>query len=144
MIVVDANLLIYAYTASSPEHTKARRWVETAFSGKDPVRIPWSTIHAFLRITTQSALFERPYTIADAASIVESWLEQPSVAVLEQGNRYWPIFHRLLRNSQVRGNLVMDAHLAALSIEHGATLFTTDRDFARFDELRVTNPLLAK
>ncbi len=144
MIVVDANLLIYAYTTSSPEHVKARRWVETAFSGKDPVRIPWSTIHAFLRITTQSALFERPYTIADATAIVESWLEQPSVAVLEQGSRYWAIFRRLLRDSQVRGNLVMDAHLAALSIEHGGTLFTTDRDFARFDELRVINPLLAK
>ena len=144
MIVVDANLLIYAYTATSPEHAKARRWVETVFSGKDPVRIPWSTIHAFLRITTQSSLFEKPYTIADAASIVESWLEQPVVGILEQGSRYWPIFRRLLRDGQIRGNLVMDAHLAALSLEHGGTLFTTDKDFARFDELRVTNPLIAK
>lgn len=144
MIVVDANLLIYAYTASSPEHAPARRWVEAVFSGKDPVRIPWSTIHAFLRITTQSSLFEKPYTIADAASIVESWMEQPAVAVLEQGDRYWSIFRRLLRDSQVRGNLVMDAHLAALSLEHGGTLFTTDKDFARFEDLRVTNPLKSK
>ena len=144
MIVVDANLLIYAYTASSPEHASARRWVEAVFSGKDPVRIPWSTVHAFLRITTQSSLFEKPYTIADAASIVESWMQQPAVAVLEQGDRYWSIFRRLLRDSQIRGNLVMDAHLAALSLENGGTLFTTDKDFSRFDELRVTNPLKSK
>ena len=144
MIVVDANLLIYAYTASSSEHASARRWVEAVFSGKDPVRIPWSTIHAFLRITTQSSLFEKPYTIADAASIVESWMEQPAVAVLEQGDRYWSIFRRLLRDSQIRGSLVMDAHLAALSLEHGGTLFTTDKDFARFENLRVTNPLKSK
>ncbi len=144
MIVVDSNLLIYAYTATSPEHVPARRWVESVFSGKDPVRIPWSTVHAFLRITTQSSLFERPFTIAEAAAIIESWMEQPSVAILQPGGRYWSILRRLLRDSQIRGNLVMDAHLAALALEHGGTLFTTDKDFARFDELRMTNPLKAK
>jgi len=141
VIIIDANLLIYAYMETSPLGRKARRWLEGMLNGNDPVRIPWSTIHAFLRITTQPSLFERPYAIDEASAIVAEWLEQPAVAVLEPGERYWPILRRLLGSSQVRGNLVMDAHLASLTIEHGGTLNTTDKDFARFEGLRCINPL---
>jgi toxin-antitoxin system PIN domain toxin len=144
VILIDANLLIYAYDASSEFHGDARRWLEKRFSDPAPVRLSWSTIHAFLRLTTHPAVFTTTLTMSDASQIVDSWLALPSLGVLEPGNAYWAIFRRLLLEAQVRGALVMDAHLAALAIEHGATLYTTDRDFARFEGLRVVNPLRSR
>lgn len=140
MILVDANLLIYAYNSSTELHKAARSWVESAFSGSAPVWLAWSTIHAFLRLTTHRALFPHPLNMSDAIGIVESWLAQPAVGIVEPGNAYWPILRGLLRDAQVHGPLVMDAHLAALAIEHGAVLHTTDRDFLRFEGLQVRNP----
>ena len=141
MNLLDANLLIYAYDASSPFHRRAREWFEKLLSALEPVWLPWSSIHAFLRICTNSRILENPFTVEEATAIVDQWLEQPAVSILEPGARYWPILSRMLPAAQARANLVMDAHLAALAIEHGATLLTTDRDFTRFDGLRWKNPL---
>ena len=89
MILVDANLLIYAYNSSVDVHERARAWLEGALSGRVPVGLPWSTIHAFLRLMTQQTLFPEPLNIAEATAIVESWLAQPIVAIVEPGPAYW-------------------------------------------------------
>lgn len=144
MILVDANILIYAYDRASPVHRIAREWVEDVFSDSDPVRLAWSTIDAFLRITTHASVFHKPLKIDEARQIVGSWLDRPVVSILEPGSLYWPIFGNLLETTQVRGPLVMDAHLAALAIESGSTLCSTDRDFSRFEGLHLRNPLATR
>lgn len=141
MILVDANLLLYAYHARAPQHAAAKAWLESALSGPELFRVAWLTVWAFLRIGTNPRIFDRPLSIAEAEAAVSSWLEQPNADVLEPGDRHWAILARLMREGQAAGPLVMDAALAALAIEHGATLYTTDRDFARFRELEWTNPL---
>ena len=141
MILVDANLLLYAYHPRAPEHERSRRWLEAALSGPDPVRFAWVTLWAFLRIGTSSRVFERPLTVAEAEAIVSSWLERPNAGILEPAERHWRILGDLLREGQTTGPLVMDAVLAAIALEHGATLCTTDRDFARFPGLKWRNPI---
>ncbi len=142
MILVDANLLIYAYDESSKYHLLARRWLETLFSAPAPVLLPWSVLLAFLRITTHRRVFDQPFSLEEARAIVSQWLALPAVVVPVPGKRHWEILDELLRDGQARGALVTDAHLAALAVEHGAQLATTDRDFARFRALRTLNPLL--
>jgi len=141
MILIDANLLLYAYGAASEHHAKARPWLEFVLSRAEPVGLAWVTILAFLRIGTDSRLQGRPLLMREAISIVNEWLSRPNVAVLEPGERHWSILSRLLPESQARGPLVMDAHLAALAIEHGATVATNDRDFTRFPGLGLEYPL---
>lgn len=141
MILIDANLLLYAYHPRSPAHERARAWLESTLSGPAPVRLAWTTILAFLRITTSPRIFEAPLSMSEAVSAVSGWFALPSVAILEPGERYWGIFQELLRSEQVTGALVMDAALASLAIEHGATLCTTDRDFSRFRGVRIEDPL---
>jgi toxin-antitoxin system PIN domain toxin len=141
VILIDANLLLYAYHSRSDHHERSRSWLEDALSGRAPVRLAWWTIFAFLRIGTSPRIFEHPLRMTEAAAIVSSWLSVETVALLEPGERYWEIFTGLLRAAQVTGPLVTDAALAALAIEHGATLCTTDRDFSRFPALRTVNPL---
>lgn len=141
MILVDANLLLYAYHPRDARHAAARTWLEGVLSGVEPVRFAWLTLWAFLRISTSPRVFESPLLPAEAAALVSSWLERRSASVLEPEERYWQILRGLLQGEQVRGPLVMDAALAALALEHGATLHTTDGDFARFAGLRWRNPL---
>ena len=141
MIIPDANVLLYAYHAGAAQHERARHWVEAAFSGSEPVGLPWLCVGAFLRIATHPQIFTEPYTTVEAVSIVQSWFAAPAVAVIEPGDRYWAILSRLLIDSQVRGALVTDAVLAAIAIEAGATLATTDRDFRRFDGLKLLDPI---
>ena len=143
MILVDVNLLLYAYTPSLARHSIVRPWLEKAFSGLQPVRIAWVTLLAFLRIGTDSRAFSHPLSAAEATAIVSEWLRLPAVAVLEPGERHWEILSGLMTENQANGPLVMDAHLAALAIEHGATLCTTDQDFSRFPGLQVFNPIKA-
>ncbi len=143
MIVLDANLLVYAYHPQSPLHQRAKTWVEAAFAGQEPVRLPWQTISAFLRLTTSPKVFQAPLTIEEAEAAVSAWLELPAVGPIDPGERYWTILRTLLVKAQVTGPLVSDAVLAALAIEHGATLCTTDRDFRRFEGLRLSNPIAA-
>ncbi|HUP65191.1 MAG TPA: TA system VapC family ribonuclease toxin [Thermoanaerobaculia bacterium] len=141
MNLADANLLLYAYDAGSQRSVSAREWLEEQLNGSEPFALAWASIHAFLRIATHSSVFVRPLAIAEAIGAVDSWLMQPAVHVLEPGPRYWSILQKLLIEAQVRGNLVSDAHLAALAIEHGATLCTTDRDFTLFPGLRLLDPV---
>lgn len=142
MILVDANLLLYAYHERAEQHRAARAWLEATLSGSELVRFPWITLWAFLRISTNPRVFEQPLTGREATQAVSSWLAQPIAAVLEPAERYWQILEGLMQEGQVAGPLVMDAAIAALAIEHGATLHTTDRDFSRFDGLKWRNPLL--
>jgi toxin-antitoxin system PIN domain toxin len=143
VILVDANVLLYAYNASDPRHPKARAWLETALAGPTPVRLAWVTVLAFIRIATNPRAFAQPMSLADATAIVSTWLAQPSVGLLEPTERHWAILEPLLAVAQARGDLVTDAHLAALALEHGASVCTTDRDFARFPGLRTLEPLTA-
>jgi toxin-antitoxin system PIN domain toxin len=141
MILVDANLLLHAYNPRAVEHDSGRAWFEAALSGSDLVRFSWLTLWAFLRISTNPRVFERPLSIGEAEAHVSAWLAQPTAGTLEPGERHWEILRGLLRSGQTSGPLVMDAVLAAIAIEHGATLCTTDRDFSRFAGLTWVNPL---
>ena len=142
MIVLDANILLYAYDADSEKHAKARAWVEQVFSDGTPVGLPWQTVAAFLRVVTNTKLPGKRFTAAEAAEIVDQWLDQPNVRLLPPGDQHWTLFRQMLVEGQARGPLVTDAQLAALTIEYGGILQTTDRDFARFPGLRWRNPLL--
>ena len=141
MILVDANLLLYAYNPRAADHDGSRRWLEATLAGSPLVRFAWLTLWAFLRISTNPRVFEHPLTMADAERIVASWLAQPIAGILEPGERHWEILRELTVDGQTSGPLVMDAALAAIAIEHGATLCTTDRDFTRFAGLSWRNPL---
>ena len=141
MILVDANVLLYAYDTSAAKHRAAKEWWEGRLSSPEPIRLAWSTITAFVRIGTHPRVFDNPLALNEACEHVASWLERPMVGVLEPGPRHWDIFRRLLVAAQASGNLVTDAHLAALAVEHGAELRSTDMDFARFKELSWEDPL---
>jgi toxin-antitoxin system PIN domain toxin len=143
VILVDANLLLYAYHPRAPQHEKSRAWLEAALSAPELVRFAWLTLWAFLRIATNPRAFDRPLSASEAEAAISSWLAQPAAGILEPGERHWDILRELVRDGQTTGPLVMDAVLAAIAIEHGATVFTTDRDFSRFSGLRWTNPLMA-
>jgi len=143
MIVVDANLLLYAYSAPSPKQEKARAWLEATISGEDIVGLPWQVISAFLRIASNPKLPQLRRPAEEVARIVDAWLQQPNVRTLAPGDDHWSIFRRLIVEGQASGDLVSDAQVAALTIEYGGVLYTTDRDFARFPGLRWVNPLTA-
>jgi len=139
--VLDANILLYAWDSTANLHRTARKWVELTFSSPTPVGIPWQTAGAFLRITTNARLPGKRFSIEEAAGIVDGWFEQPNVRLIAQGESHWQILRSMLLDGQARGPLITDAQLAALTIEHGGVLCTTDRDFARFPGLRWMNPL---
>ena len=141
MILIDANLLLYAYHPKAEQHARSRKWLEQTLSGPDLVRFAWLTLWAFLRISTNPRVFEHPLSTAEAEAAVSSWLMRPNAGLLEPGERYWDILRGLMRESQATGPLVMDAAIAALALEHGAILHTSDRDFARFPGLKWSNPI---
>ncbi|MBM3882650.1 MAG: type II toxin-antitoxin system VapC family toxin [Verrucomicrobia bacterium] len=141
MILVDANLLLYAVNSAAPQHATARPWVDTVLSGTEEVGFAWPVVCAFLRIATHPGLFPRPLSINVAVAKVDVWLGQPAARLLDPGTGHWSRMSALLRNAQCSGNLVQDAHLAALAMEHGATLYSTDADFSRFPGLNWRNPL---
>lgn len=141
MIVLDANILLYAYDSNSENHAKARAWMEDVFSGGTPVGLPWQTVAAFLRVVTNPRLPGRRLSPEEAVELVESWLGQPNVRLLAPGDLHWSLLRQMLIEGQTRGPLVSDAQLAALTLEYGGVLHSTDRDFARFPGLRWSNPL---
>lgn len=141
MIMPDANILIYAHNEASENHERANRWLEEKLRSSEIVCFSWQTITAFLRITTNPKLFSNPLSPSQAFEIVEQWLARPNAIVVEATANFMTIFQKTAIDGQASGALLMDAHLAALAIEHGATLATTDRDFRRFDGLKIENPL---
>ena len=142
MIVVDANLLIYAVNKDAPLHRKAKRWLEATLSGKETVGLPWNVLLAFLRLTTRAGIFSSPLTVEAAFDFVDAWLRQPVVVTIEPTAQHFRVLRDLLAPLGAGGNLTSDAHLAALAIQHGAELCTCDGDFARFPRLRWRHPLL--
>ena len=141
MIFVDANILLYAEDELSPLHEEARLWWDKQLSGSSPVCLCWTVISAYIRIGTNSRVFKYPLSLTQAYDRVQSWLGQPCVRIVTPTQRHWSVFGELLLNGQAAANLVTDAHLAALAIQHGCELNSTDSDFARFPGLRWTNPL---
>lgn len=141
MILVDANILLYAQDSLSPRHAAARAWWDEQLSGTTPVALCWPVLTAFLRIGTNARLHRQPLTLKDAAERVQSWMDQPCVSLVQPTDQHWPIFQKLLKAGHATGNLVSDAHLAALAVEHNALLCSTDADFARFPGLKWTDPL---
>jgi uncharacterized protein len=144
MIFPDANLLLYAEDSLSVRHEAARTWWDGVLSGSEPVHLCWPVLQAFLRIATNPRLHDRPLTPEEAIQRVQSWIDQPCVCVVGPSENHWRIFQTQVRESGAMGNLVPDAHLAALAIEHGSTLYSADRDFARFPTLRWVDPLADK
>ncbi len=141
MRLVDVNLLLYATDARSPRHEAARRWLERQLSGHDAVAFAWPVLLAFLRVSTSHRVFERPLSADRAFDVVDRWLAQPCAVIVHPGDRHAALLRELLSPLGTAANLVSDAHLAALAIEHGAELNSCDSDFSRFSGLRWVNPL---
>lgn len=135
MQLADANVLLYAVNEQSREHARTREWLEEALNGREAVAFAWTVTLAFLRLSTHPSVFANPLTAAQAAGVVEQWLDSPAAVVVEPTRRHLPLLRGLLRQSGTGGNLINDAHLAALALEHGATVVSFDRDFARFEGL---------
>jgi toxin-antitoxin system PIN domain toxin len=142
VILIDSNILIYAYNADSPYHSIARDWLDEKLNGAAPVGLPWVSLLAFLRITTNPRAFANPASIVDAWGQVHEWLARESVWTPQPTERHSTILGELLTQGHVQGNFVMDAHLAALAIEHGLTLCSADSDFAKFSKVHWLNPLM--
>ncbi len=141
MIVSDVNLLLSAYDSSSPHHERARPWVESRLSGAEAFGFAWTTLLAFLRLSTSPRLFESPLPVDEAFDIVDAWLAAPCATVLHPGPRHATLLRQLVVPAGTAGNLTSDAHLAALALEHDAELCSADADFSRFAGLRWSNPL---
>lgn len=141
VILVDANLLIYAHVKNFPQHERAREWLDERLNGPAPVGLPWPSLLAFLRLVTNPRVFESPEPIAEAWRQVAAWLDAQSAWIPQASDRHPEVLAALLQAPGVQANLVQDAHLAALAVEHGLILCSADGDFARFPGLRWENPL---
>lgn len=140
MIFPDINILLYAHDETSPFHKPASAWWVSTLDSKQ-VFFSWQTISGFLRIATNSRLWESPLTIRQAIEIVDSWLALDNTHIVGLEKKTWPLYAKTLIESQASGNLVMDAHIAAAAASCGAMVATTDRDFLRFSDVRVTEPI---
>jgi uncharacterized protein len=143
LILVDTNLLVYARISSLPQHEAARQWLDERLSDHPRVGLPWTSLLGFLRIVTNPRLFERPDGVAGAWAQVRHWLSCPNVWIPLPTEEHAAILERMLEHTGGGANLIPDADLAALAIEHGLTLCSADGDFGRFPELRWNNPLRA-
>lgn len=140
MKLVDANILLYAYNKSAEHHAACRRWLEQALNDPEPVGFAWQTLIAFIRIATNPRAFAQPLSSSQACSVVDALLQRPNVALVEPGERYWKLLREQVAAGRARADLIADAALAALALEHGATLCSTDRDFLRFGDLKHLDP----
>ena len=141
MIIIDANLLLYAYNADAPQQPATSRWLSNVLDSGEAIGLPWVTIWAFLRICTNSRIWANPRSPAEAFAIISDWLQQPGVIAVQPGPRHAEILENLITHHGASGHLVTDAVLAALAIEYGASLASADHDFSRFSMLRWFNPL---
>lgn len=140
-MLVDANVLLYAVDTDSPFHEPARDWLETNLNGTRRVGLPWLSLTAFVRIATHPRALREPMTPGEAWSFVEDWLDAPTAWTPQPGRAHREILGRLVRDLDLRANLVSDAVLAALCIEHGLVIVSADSDFARFTEISWVNPI---
>jgi uncharacterized protein len=141
VIVADVNVLVYAYRAEAVDHASYWRWLNSVANGDEAFALSDIVLSGFLRVVTHPRVFRPPSPIDDALGFTEDLLSQPNCVMIRPGPRHWGLFARLCRENGAAGNLVPDAYLAALAIEAGCELITTDRDFARFDGLRWRHPL---
>ncbi len=143
MIAVDTNVLVYAHRAESPWHEAAARAVAGLAEGRAPWALPWPCLHEFFAIVTHPRIYRPPTPLPAAVDQIEAWLESPSVALVSETGDYWASLKRLLVNGRIEGPRVHDARVAALCLHHGVDeLWSADRDFGRFPDLRVRNPLV--
>jgi len=141
VIVPDVNLLIYANDSSAPQHAAARKWWEAALSGNEPVGVPVVVLMAFIRLMTHPTLSDNPMSAAQAKELVEGWMEQPNCRVLPVSDRTIVLFLKLVSELGQGGNLCTDAMIAASAKEYDGTVYSNDRDFDRFTDIRWSNPL---
>jgi hypothetical protein len=139
--LTDVNLLLYAFDTAAPRHRTSERWLEEQLSGTETFAFAWVVLLAFIRLSTSPRVFERPLEPADTFDIVDGWLEQPCATIVHPTDRHAALVRELLEPLGTAGNLTTDAHLAALAIEHGAELCSSDSDFSRFPGLRWSDPL---
>jgi toxin-antitoxin system PIN domain toxin len=140
MILPDANTLLYAVNSASNQHAAALHALREGFDDQRGVAFAWTALLAFLRLSTRRGIFPRPLPVEDGLRVIEHWLGHPRAQVVNPAERHAEILGRLLRSAGTAGNLTSDAHLAALAIEHGATVLSFDRDFARFDGVQWRSP----
>lgn len=143
MIIPDANLLLYAHIPFFKQHLDSKIWLEECLSsGTDVIGLSWQVMMAFCRISTNRRIFDVPLSIEQATEKIDILLQQPLVEIISPSNKHWKLFSKILVEEKVVGDLIMDAHLAVLAIEHNAVIATTDRDFTRFsDYIKTINPL---
>ena len=141
MIVPDLNLLVFAYNQAAPFHNDARRWWEGLVNGTERVGIPWVGAAGFVRLMTHRSAIDQPVTPSEAIDTIESWFRYPHVTPLNPGAEHLSLFRQALAAAGVGGNLVTDAHVAALAMEYQAEVHSNDTDFGRFPGLRWRNPL---
>lgn len=141
MKIVDLNVLAFAVNTSAAQHAAARAWWEAALQGNETVGLPWVVVLGFLRLATSPRVFPVPIPLDEALAKIDHWLAQPPVRLIYETQEHWRVLRALLEQTGAAGNLTTDAHLAALAIEHGATLVSCDTDFARFTKLRWESPL---
>jgi uncharacterized protein len=141
MKLVDTNLLVYAYVPALRQHAPARRWFEQALGEDEAVGLAWVSVLGFVRVVTSPRIFRVPLLLDRAVAVIDDWLEQQAVEIILPTPRHWSTLRHMLTEGQAGGSMATDAHLAALSLEHGATIYTTDRDFSRFPSVRVINPI---
>ena len=144
MIAVDTNILVYAHREDSEWHEAASTRVAELAEGRGAWAIPWPCLHEFLAIASHPKIFTPPTPVAAAIDQVQAWLESPTLHVLAESQLHWPQLRALLQSSKVAGARVHDARIAALCLQHGVKeLWSADRDFGRFPDLAVSNPLVA-
>jgi len=142
MIAVDSNILVYAHREESPWHNAAFEGVRKLAEGRTPWAIPWPCLHEFFSVTTHPRIFAPPTPLELAIDQIEAWIESPSLVLLTEDAEYWPRLRALVRSGKAAGPKIHDARIAAICLQNGVSeLWTIDRDFSRFPELRVRNPL---
>jgi toxin-antitoxin system PIN domain toxin len=143
VIGVDTNILVYAHRRDSPFHAVAARRIKELAEGRAPWALPWPCVHEFYSVVSHPRVYRRPSTCEEAISQIAAWLESPSVVPVGESPAYWYAFADLLSRGRITGSAVHDARIAALCLANGvAELWSADRDFSRFPELRTTNPLV--
>jgi toxin-antitoxin system PIN domain toxin len=142
VILVDANVLIYAIDEDAPQHAPAREWVEQAFGGVEPIGLPWVVLLAFVRLVTKPAIVRHPLPVEAALGFVDEWLSLPAVEPVAPGPGHWAVLRTLLASAGAAGNLTTDAHIAALALELSAPICTADRDYQRFAGVKLVGPFV--